>query len=419
MDDHGGEGEATTPTAQRSQELCADDTVSSYSLFVFEHDCLWTCRILEIFHLYTRIRRQLFPDKINVCCHPGLSYLGILFRSLTSSFSFSRRAWVTMTFFPFAIILNGRELPWPFSFLQWAWVIMAIFLFNCFPKQAGIISTFFFLQWAGVTSTGLLTPTFTSLLSLKCFHSLFSFLAQFLSPIACRNSAALSDFVSGLPFSSTKSSFRNGLDLLAHLLGRRSPVFDLADCIFVLGRIAWIFRSHIIYDAPIIAHHRRSELHLPCSTSGQGLAASGFRMGVDGLLQALLVVRGGPERFFNRFHWTMYWNHQCRRIHLKYTDWTVQYILIKDPIHPKPWKNMHNTDSIHHHYILAKLTGITFFWKIILEDVFLENAFLRKCNFLRKLPHFLRKRFWEIFYLGAGPWLRSAVGEHVSEVSFL
>jgi hypothetical protein len=141
-----------------------------------------------------------------------------------------------------------------------------------------------------------------------------------------------------LPFSSTNSSFRNGLDLPAHLLGRKSPVFDLADCMFVLGRIAWIFRSHIIYDTPIIAHHRRSELHLPCSTLGQGLAASGFRMGVDGLLQALLVVRGGPERFLNRFHWTMYWNHQCWRIHLEYTDWTVQYILITDPIHPKHWK---------------------------------------------------------------------------------
>ncbi len=112
----------------------------------------------------------------------------------------------------------------------------------------------------------------------------------------------------------------------------------LADCMFVIGRIAWIFRSHIIYVTPIIAHHRRSELHLPCSTSGQGLAASGFRMGVDGLLQALLVVLGGPERFLNRFHWTMSWNHQCRRIHLEYTDWTVQYILITDPIHPKPWK---------------------------------------------------------------------------------
>jgi hypothetical protein len=40
VDDHGGEGEATTPTEQRSQELCADDTVSNYSLFVFEHDNL-------------------------------------------------------------------------------------------------------------------------------------------------------------------------------------------------------------------------------------------------------------------------------------------------------------------------------------------------------------------------------------------
>ncbi len=40
VDDHGGEGEATTLTEQRSQELCADDTVSNYSLFVFEHDNL-------------------------------------------------------------------------------------------------------------------------------------------------------------------------------------------------------------------------------------------------------------------------------------------------------------------------------------------------------------------------------------------
>jgi hypothetical protein len=34
------EGEATTPTEQRSQEFCADDNVSNYSLFVFEHDNL-------------------------------------------------------------------------------------------------------------------------------------------------------------------------------------------------------------------------------------------------------------------------------------------------------------------------------------------------------------------------------------------
>ncbi len=40
VDDHGREGEATTPTEQRSQELCADDTISNYSLFVFEHDNL-------------------------------------------------------------------------------------------------------------------------------------------------------------------------------------------------------------------------------------------------------------------------------------------------------------------------------------------------------------------------------------------
>jgi hypothetical protein len=40
VDDHGGEGEATTPTEQRSQEFCADDNVLNYSLFVFEHDNL-------------------------------------------------------------------------------------------------------------------------------------------------------------------------------------------------------------------------------------------------------------------------------------------------------------------------------------------------------------------------------------------
>ena len=40
LDDHGGEGEATTPTEQRSQEFCADDNVLNYSLFVFEHDNL-------------------------------------------------------------------------------------------------------------------------------------------------------------------------------------------------------------------------------------------------------------------------------------------------------------------------------------------------------------------------------------------
>jgi hypothetical protein len=58
------------------------------------------------------------------------------------------------------------------------------------------------------------------------------------------------------------------------------------------------------------------------------------------------------------------------------------------------------------HMILngSRLTaGITFFLKSILENVFLENALLRKCLFLRKLTHFLRKRFWEIFYLEAGP----------------
>ena len=35
------------------------------------------------------------------------------------------------------------------------------------------------------------------------------------------------------------------------------------------------------------------------------------------------------------------------------------------------------------------------------------------------MTHFLRKWIWEIFSLGAEPWLRSAGGEHVSEASFL
>ena len=40
VDDHGGEGEATTPTEQRSQEFCADDNGLNYSFFVLEHDNL-------------------------------------------------------------------------------------------------------------------------------------------------------------------------------------------------------------------------------------------------------------------------------------------------------------------------------------------------------------------------------------------
>jgi hypothetical protein len=47
--------------------------------------------------------------------------------------------------------------------------------------------------------------------------------------------------------------------------------------------------------------------------------------------------------------------------------------------------------------------GITFFLKIILENVFLENAFSKITDFLRKSTHFLRKWIWEIFPLGAGP----------------
>ena len=111
---------------------------------------------------------------------------------------------------------------------------MVIFLFNFFPKQAGVISTFPFCNGLELPAQVYPLQLFTSLRSLKWFHSLFSFLALFLSPIACRNSAALSDFVSGLPFSSTNSSFCNRLDFPAHLLGRRSPVFDLADYMFVL-----------------------------------------------------------------------------------------------------------------------------------------------------------------------------------------
>ena len=49
-------------------------------------------------------------------------------------------------------------------------------------------------------------------------------------------------------------------------------------------------------------------------------------------------------------HWRMYWNHQCQQIQHKYI---LNTFLITVPIHPKPLKNMHNTDSIHLHYIQA------------------------------------------------------------------
>jgi hypothetical protein len=38
VDDRGGEGEAPTPTKQRSQEFYADDNGLNYSFSVFEHD---------------------------------------------------------------------------------------------------------------------------------------------------------------------------------------------------------------------------------------------------------------------------------------------------------------------------------------------------------------------------------------------
>ncbi len=139
--------------------------------------------------------------------------------------------------FPFC---NGRELSWPFFF--------SLF----FNNKLELSAHFPFCNRLELPAQVYPPQLFTSLRSLKWFHSLFSFLALFLSPIACLNSAALSDFVSGLPFSSTNSPFRNELDLPAHLLGRRSPVFVLADFMFVLSRIASIFRSHIIYDTPII-----------------------------------------------------------------------------------------------------------------------------------------------------------------------
>ena len=43
------------------------------------------------------------------------------------------------------------------------------------------------------------------------------------------------------------------------------------------------------------------------------------------------------------FHWRMYWNHQCQQIQ-------HEYILFTVPIHLKPWKNIHNTGSIHLHH---------------------------------------------------------------------
>jgi hypothetical protein len=52
-------------------------------------------------------------------------------------------------------------------------------------------------------------------------------------------------------------------------------------------------------------------------------------------------------------HWRMYWNHQCQQIQHKYI---LNTFLITVPIHPKPLKNMHNTDSMHLHYIQATIS---------------------------------------------------------------
>jgi hypothetical protein len=45
-------------------------------------------------------------------------------------------------------------------------------------------------------------------------------------------------------------------------------------------------------------------------------------------------------------HWRMYWIHQCQQIQHEYI---LNTLLITVPIHPKPLKNMHDTDSIHLH----------------------------------------------------------------------
>ncbi len=135
--------------------------------------------------------------------------------------------------FPFC---DGRELPWSFFFSQWAWFTMAIFLFAMVVSYHGHSSFQFFsttglschhiflfaVGWTPLELSAQVYPLqlFTSLPNLKWFHSPISFLAVFLSSIACWNSVALSDFVWGLPFSSTNSSFHNRLDLPAHLLGR-------------------------------------------------------------------------------------------------------------------------------------------------------------------------------------------------------
>jgi hypothetical protein len=96
---------------------------------------------------------------------------------------------------------------------------MATFFLQFFSTTGCAISTFSFLQWAGVTSTGLPTPTFHKSAQLEVIS--FALFGSCPIPFtyAYRNSAALSDFASGLPFTSTNSSFRNGLDLPAHLPG--------------------------------------------------------------------------------------------------------------------------------------------------------------------------------------------------------
>jgi hypothetical protein len=133
-----GEGKAPNPTAQRSQEFCADDNGSNYVLFVYEDDNLCARRILEIFHLYTGILGLLSPDKINLCCHPSLSYTGIRFHSITSPIFFSEWARVTMAIFLFAmgVSYHGHFSFHNFSIMGWSYQL--IFLCNWLELPAQV-----------------------------------------------------------------------------------------------------------------------------------------------------------------------------------------------------------------------------------------------------------------------------------------
>ena len=72
-----------------------------------------------------------------------------------------------------------------------------------------------------------------------------------------------------------------------------------------------------------------------------------FRNNCVFMVIALMMIAGILTGFH---HWRMYWNHQCQQIQHKYI---LNTFLITVPIHPKPFKNMHNTDSIHLHYTQA------------------------------------------------------------------